>query len=63
MYQKMYCLLFNAVTTAIEEIRKRNYGNAESILIQAQQESEEVYLSCAGKTEDSRSAIMQDGCL
>lgn len=45
MYRKMYYLLFNAITTAIEEIRKRNYGNAEKLLIQAQQETEELFLS------------------
>ena len=45
MYRKMYYLLFNAITTAIEEIRKRNYGNAEKLLIQAQQEAEELFLS------------------
>ena len=45
MYRKMYYLLFNAITTAIEEIKNRNYGNAENILIQAQQDAEELYLS------------------
>ncbi len=45
MYRKMYYLLFNVITTAIEEIRKRNYGNAEKLLIQAQQETEELFLS------------------
>ena len=45
MYRKMYYLLFNAITTAIEEIKNRNYGKAENILIQAQQDAEELYLS------------------
>ena len=45
MYRKMYYFLFNAITTAIEEIRKHNYGNAERILMQAQQDAEEQYLS------------------
>lgn len=49
MYRKMYYLLFNAITSAIEEIRKHNYGNAESILIKAQQASEEQYLSYGKK--------------
>lgn len=52
MYRKMYCLLFNAITTAIEELRKNNYGNAESILIQAQKEAEEEYISNEEKPED-----------
>lgn len=46
MYRKMYYLLFNAITTAIEEIGNRNYGNAENILIEAQREAKEHYLSC-----------------
>ena len=46
MYRKMYYLLFNAITTAIEEIRNRNYGNAETVLMEAQQKAEEQYLSC-----------------
>lgn len=52
MYRKMYYLLFNAVTTAILEIRKNNYGNAESILIQAQKDAEEQYLSNETRDKD-----------
>lgn len=56
MYRKMYYLLFNAITTAIEEIRTHNYGNAESILIHAQQDGEELYITCGDGAEKSHSA-------
>lgn len=49
MYQKMYCRLFNAVTDALEELERQNYGQAKERLILAQQECEELYLQ---ETED-----------
>ena len=42
MYQKMYYHLFNAVTDAIEE---NNIDDVKKILIKAQQETEEIYIS------------------
>lgn len=39
-----YTSLFNAVTDAIRAIEQQNYGIAKDILIQAQQQSEELYL-------------------
>ena len=42
MYQKMYCHLFNAVTDAIEE---NNVDHIKRLLIKAQQETEEIYVS------------------
>lgn len=56
MYQKMYYLLFNAITNAIEEIRNRNYGNAETALVKAQQAAEELYLSYGDDEEKRHSA-------
>ena len=44
-YQKLYTTLFNAVTDAIERIQQHNPAAAEKILIQAQQETEELYIS------------------
>ena len=44
-YQKMYTTLFNAVTDAIEEIQRHHPALAEKILIQAQQETEDLYIS------------------
>ena len=44
-YEKMYLLLFNAVTDALEDIADCNYGAARDLLIQAQQQTEELYIS------------------
>ena len=43
--EKMYFQLFNAMTDALEEIENMNFGQAKVILIQAQQECEEMYIS------------------
>ena len=42
MYKKMYYHLFNAVTDAIEE---NNIDDIKKLLIKAQQETEEIYIS------------------
>ncbi len=44
-YDKMYSLLFNAITDALEKIEKQNLGDAKDILIAAQQKTEEIYMS------------------
>ncbi len=44
-YEKMYHLLFNAITDALEQIEQQNFGNAKDLLIAAQQEAEEIYMS------------------
>lgn len=44
MYQEMYFALFQAITNALEEIERRNYGRAEELLRRAQIEAEERYL-------------------
>lgn len=44
MYQKLYFLLFNAITNALEQIKNRNYGTAEELLISAQQKAEQIFL-------------------
>jgi len=43
-YKKLYLGLFNSLTDAIEAIQEQNYGIAEKLLIQAQQQAEEVLL-------------------
>ena len=43
-YQKLYALLFNAVTDALEEMEKLNFGRAKELLITAQQAAEEAYI-------------------
>ena len=44
-YEKMYFQLFNAVTDALEEAEEMNFGKMKAILIQAQQNCEELYIS------------------
>ena len=44
-YQKMYTMLFNAITDALMQMEKQNYGSAKETLISAQQRAEELYLS------------------
>ena len=44
-YEKMYHLLFNAITDALEQIEQQNFGSAKDLLIAAQQEAEDVYMS------------------
>ena len=54
-YEKMYFQLFNAVTNALEEAQKMNFGQPKEILIQAQQNCEELYISesdTCSKTEE-----------
>lgn len=44
-YQKMYTVLFRAVTETIGDIEARNYGMAKERLIRAQQKCEKIYIS------------------
>ena len=44
-YQKLYTLLFNACTDAIAQLELQNFGAAKTILIEAQQQAEERYIS------------------
>ena len=48
-YEKMYHLLFNAITDALEQIESQNYGNAKAQLISAQQKAEEIYITAKNK--------------
>ncbi len=40
-----YTILFNRITDALSALEHQNYGQAREILIRAQQEAEEAYLS------------------
>jgi len=44
-YKKLYYKLFNAVTDALEALEQLNVGQAKELLLRAQQEAEELYLS------------------
>ena len=41
-YEKMYHLLFNAITDALEQMEKQNLGSAKDLLTTAQQKTEEI---------------------
>ena len=43
-YKKPYLILFSAITDAIEELQRQNFGLARELLIQAQRDAEEAYL-------------------
>lgn len=45
MYQKMYHILFNAITDVLELLEKGNVWEAKKCLMKAQQDAEEVYIS------------------
>ena len=44
-YEKMYHSLFNAITDALEQIEQLNFGSAKDLLIAAQQQTEEIYIT------------------
>ena len=46
-YQKLYTLLFNAVTDALEDLEQMNIGAARARLIAAQQQAETLYVETA----------------
>ena len=46
-YEKMYHLLFNAITDALEQMEKQNHGSAKDLLTTAQQKTEEIYMESA----------------
>ena len=43
-YQKMYLLLFNAITDALEEMENQNLGEAAELLRNAQSDAEDMYI-------------------
>ncbi len=44
-YQKLYTLLFNKITDALEQLNAGNMDGAAIILIEAQRTAEELYVS------------------
>ena len=44
-YEKMYHLLFNAITDALTQQEAQNYGDDKDALISAQQKAEEIYIT------------------
>ena len=48
-YAKLYHLLFNAITDALEQMNAQNFGSAKEALISAQQKAEEIYITAKTK--------------
>lgn len=44
-YRMMYYILFNAITNAIKAQAESDYGLAMKILIKAQQNAEEIFIT------------------
>jgi len=51
-YEKMYYLLFNAVTDSLRRMEQMNFGTATEILKKAQIDCEEMYM------EDGRLSLL-----
>ena len=58
-YRDMYYRLFNACTDAIESIELENYDYAKDLLIQAQQDTEEMFIEAYAEEEDTREALLE----
>jgi len=43
-YQKLYTLLFNSITDAIELLESYDFLAAKNVLVQAQQKAEDIYI-------------------
>lgn len=43
-FKALYSLLFAAMSDAIEQIERTNYGEAKELLIAAEQKAEEIYI-------------------
>jgi hypothetical protein len=43
-YSMLYRLLFNAITSAIEQLENQKYESAKTILKMAQQSAEDIYI-------------------
>ena len=44
-YEAMYACLFNVLSDVAEAIEKHNYGQAREMIMAAQRETEEIYIS------------------
>jgi hypothetical protein len=44
-FRQPYLILWKGITEALAELERKNYGSAEEILIKAQQDAEEAWIS------------------
>ena len=61
-YQKLYTLLFNALTDALGDLQNMNVGSARDRLFQAQIQAEELYIASGGGEEMSEAHEAPGGC-
>ena len=52
MYKEMYYTLFNAITDSLEEMQKKNYRQAETLLKCAQRNAENLLLESDESPEE-----------
>ena len=53
-YQKLYTTLFNAITDALEDMGKQNYGLASERLMHAQLATEALYIASRFKKRKAK---------
>lgn len=52
VYKELYYYLFTQISDALEQIDTMNFGAAKTVLITAQQEAEERFLSAEDSAKD-----------
>lgn len=55
-YKKLYTTLFNAITDALEDMGKQNYGLASERLMHAQLTTEALYIESGRKEKTGAAA-------
>lgn len=53
-YKKLYTTLFNAITDALEDMGKQNYGLASERLMHAQLAAEALYIASRSKKRKAK---------
>ncbi|MCC2258738.1 hypothetical protein AAAT94_16735 [Intestinimonas aquisgranensis] len=53
-YQKLYSILFNAITDTLKDLRKQNYGMASERLMHAQLTTETLYIESGPEKEKNK---------
>jgi hypothetical protein len=53
-YERMYKVLFNGITDAIDSIEAQNYGAAKDRLIRTQQDAEEIFMEDGEDGDDAQ---------
>lgn len=57
IYRKMYTLLFNQITDALNDMENANWGSAKEILLSAQLSAEALYIDYAVPEENSSDSM------